>query len=430
MRSCTTHAIRMRHGYPEVAEERCIDCGECIRICGRKAIRPRSEEFVDLAGYDHLIAIPSSPLLVQFQRDVGPSDIISALKSLDFDEVVTVDEASGIYTVALAKLLLSGQGKRPLLTTHCPVITRMVQTLYPDLTEHLVPLRSPRELTARLARGRAVERTGLPPERIGVVYITPCPAKTMALEDTRRPTESNIDAVIAVSEIYHSILTQLDTRTGTNDADPEGGGFVLSLGHSFLGGLSRNQRRFTGALVRRPEHRKTEGHPVDYLPVAQIGRIRRIFESMEKGRLDNVDLLECMACPEGCVGGSLVVDNPYLARSKAIRLLRAAPPPEDLLDVDVTMKRIGLVEVAPEDRHQPIPAIPLDPDLQRSLGKMQRKEELIRALPGINCGACGAPTCAELADDIVRDQAEFGNCIVLRAGVPQDAPWRKRRREG
>ncbi|HBG24762.1 MAG TPA: ferredoxin, partial [Rikenellaceae bacterium] len=30
------------------------------------------------------------------------------------------------------------------------------------------------------------------------------------------------------------------------------------------------------------------------------------------------------------------------------------------------------------------------------------------------CGACGAPSCEALAEDIVRDQAQINSCIFLR----------------
>ena len=413
MRACPTHAIRIRDSRPVINPDRCIDCGECVRACPEKAIRPKSHSFIDLARYDYLIAIPCSPLLVQFQHDVGPMDVQNALLMLGFDEVATMDRACGIYMTALAQSLLSTSGSRPLITTHCPVIVRLVRTLYPDLTGNLVPFISPRELTARMAREEAVKKTGLAPEKIGIVYITPCPSKVTAIEVSRDATELLIDATIPLSDIYHSVLTALSkmrrqsTLTGTANS-------ALAIGYSFLGGLSRNQRRMTTALGNHlPKDGLKRSDRLDFLPVAQISMVRRVFEAMEKGRLHNVDLLECMACPEGCVGGSLVVDNPYVARSKAINLLRKTSSPEDGVDLDATLAQTELVKLTSGHEYDPIDAAPLDVDFQRSLMKMQKKEELIRRLPGIDCGVCGAPTCKEFADDIVRDMAVLRDCVVL-----------------
>ena len=415
MRACPTHAIRIRDNHPVIIPDRCIDCGECVRACPEKAIRPKSHSFIDLARYDYLIAIPCSPLLVQFQHDVGPVDVAKALEMLGFDEVDTMDHACGIYMTALAELLLSGTGKRPFITTQCPVIVRLVRTIYPDLTENLVPLEPPRGLAARLARERAAKETGLPPEKIGIVYITPCPSKVIDIEAHQDTEDRHIDAAIPLSEVYHSILTAISQMRRKGELTGETK-TSIAIGYSFLGGMSRNQRRVTTALdMHLTGHGQKGSDELDFLPVAQIGMVRHAFEAMEKGRLQNVDLLECMACPEGCVGGSLVVDNPYLTRSKAIKLLRKMPPPEDYFDLESALLQTGVVRLPHGKKHDPIPPTPLDTDFRQSLIKMQKKEELIQLLPGIDCGVCGAPTCKEFADDIVRDTADVRECIVLKA---------------
>ena len=414
MRACPTYAIRIHDKRPVINLDRCIDCGECVRACPEKAIRPKSHSFIDLARYEYLIAIPCSPLLVQFQHDVGPVDVQNALLMLGFDEVATLDQACGNYMMALGQTLLSGEGSRPLITTHCPVIVRLVRTLYPELTDNLVPFLSPRELTARLARERAVEKTGLAPEKVGIVYITPCPSKVVDIEDHGDTKVRHIDATIPVSDIYHSVLTALSKlrRQSALTGDVNS---PMAVGYSFLGGLSRNQRRLVISLDQRlPIAGRKRSDELNYLQVAQINMVRRVFDAMEKGRLQNVDLLECMACPEGCVGGSLVVDNPYVARSKAIKLLRKAPAPEDMVDQDATLTQTRIAELDCNCEHDPISPAPLDVDFHRSLMKMQRKEELILLLPGIDCGVCGAPTCKEFADDIVRDKAALKDCVVLR----------------
>ena len=56
---------------------------------------------------------------------------------------------------------------------------------------------------------------------------------------------------------------------------------------------------------------------------------------------------------------------------------------------------------------------PLDADLAQAIRKMKHKEGLIRTLPGLNCGVCGAPTCRAFADDVVRGEAELTDCIFV-----------------
>ena len=40
-------------------------------------------------------------------------------------------------------------------------------------------------------------------------------------------------------------------------------------------------------------------------------------------------------------------------------------------------------------------------------------EEILAELPGLDCGSCGAPTCAALAEDVVRGKAAVNDCPVL-----------------
>lgn len=56
----------------------------------------------------------------------------------------------------------------------------------------------------------------------------------------------------------------------------------------------------------------------------------------------------------------------------------------------------------------------------KALVKMQRIDELTDELPGLDCGACGAPSCRALAEDIVRDNAVLTQCIIkLREKVDE-----------
>ena len=64
----------------------------------------------------------------------------------------------------------------------------------------------------------------------------------------------------------------------------------------------------------------------------------------------------------------------------------------------------------------------LDPDLVKAFEKMEKMREIRESLPGIDCGACGAPSCAALAEDIVRGSALITDCVFkLRERVRQRA---------
>ena len=55
----------------------------------------------------------------------------------------------------------------------------------------------------------------------------------------------------------------------------------------------------------------------------------------------------------------------------------------------------------------------LSESLSESMRMMAKIQELRKTLPGIDCGACGAPNCRALAEDIVRGINENRKCVVL-----------------
>ena len=60
----------------------------------------------------------------------------------------------------------------------------------------------------------------------------------------------------------------------------------------------------------------------------------------------------------------------------------------------------------------------LDDDIMEAMKKFERMEEVLCSLPGLDCGACGAPSCQGLAEDIVQGKAHEIDCIFkLRASV-------------
>ena len=64
-------------------------------------------------------------------------------------------------------------------------------------------------------------------------------------------------------------------------------------------------------------------------------------------------------------------------------------------------------------------SLKLDRDVETAIRKMERAHIILQALPGIDCGLCGSPTCAALAEDIVRLRASIRQCMVLKLKNPE-----------
>ena len=60
------------------------------------------------------------------------------------------------------------------------------------------------------------------------------------------------------------------------------------------------------------------------------------------------------------------------------------------------------------------PLNPLDKDISGAITKMKERDRIVSGLPGIDCGACGAPRCSAFAEDVVRGEVDEGQCVFVR----------------
>ena len=90
-------------------------------------------------------------------------------------------------------------------------MVRLIQVKYPELIKHLLPILSPgRSPPAK--QGSARPETG-PPDRIGAVYVTPCPAKMVSIVDHPGMETSYIDSAVSISDLFRLLC---DRRRGAS----------------------------------------------------------------------------------------------------------------------------------------------------------------------------------------------------------------------
>ncbi len=424
VRRCPTQAIRVRNGKAHIAEERCIDCGECIRTCPKGAKKWISDPLAVMEGYDIKVALPAPSLYGQFGADTTPDLVFLALRDIGFDEVF--DVAWGAARLGRAtREYLNKAGPRPAISSACPVVVRLVQLRFPSLIPHLVHLLPPFEIAARELRRRLgirlAETGGTVAEgqknvfaeqpRIGVFFISPCTSKVTAIRNPLGYEKTEVDAVFSFQDIYSPLKKAIQKRKAAAeralfDMDPEP---LIQRIEGLAGGFG--WARSDGEL----EALNVAGA----VSVDGIDNLIALLEEIDNGKLGEIPYVEALACPGGCVGGPMVVANPHVART-AIKAVSASQKAGQDSGAEAAVSATQAALQGPlkyEDlgwdcELQPRPVMVLDRDLEKALAMAQRLEELTAGLPGLDCGACGAPDCRALAEDIVKGEAELDDCIV------------------
>lgn len=395
MRACPTQAIRIRKGKAVILDESCIDCGECIKVCPNEAIVPLTDPFIGLDRFKHTVALPSPALYAQFGRSILPDRILAGLRKLGFDDAFDLAIICGDTSLAIEQFLKDHKGPRPLISNACPSVVRLIQVRYPQLVDHLIPIELPKRLAAREIKENKSKELGLKQKEIGVFYITPCPNKMISIKQPDVDEVCYLDSAISIADIYGPLLSALETVDQSSYRKSLESVCILGIGWSVVGGMHRT-------LGLR-----------NVLDVSGFMEIIKTFDDIERGKLQNIDLVVPYSCPQGCVGGSLTVENRYISYNKILRLLETLE--RENIEACRDKREIhdryhqGYFEI--HHKYEPRPSQALDEDLTMAIQKRKEKERIFESLPKIDCGICGAPTCLAFAEDVVKGTAQISDCI-------------------
>jgi len=323
-----------------LGEGECINCGQCAAVCTTGALTPRPEiEPVWRALHDpakFVVAQVAPAVRVALGEEFGlepgtatSGQMVAALKRLGFDRVYDTSFAADLTVIEEANEFLKrkAKGERlPQFTSCCPGWVKFAEQYFADLLPHLSSCKSPQQMLGALAKELLPAETGRDRRDVVIVSIMPCTAKKFEAKrpEFARDGSPDVDHVLTTQELarmIHEAGLRYDKLAPESYDMPMG--FKTGAGVLFgnSGGVSEAVLRYAAEKISGEKLRSPDFHAVrgeDGLrqatieidgTVLKLGLVhglknaRTLADKVRKGKSD-LDLIEVMACPGGCIGGA------------------------------------------------------------------------------------------------------------------------------
>ena len=391
LKHCPTEAIRIRGGHASIDPDRCIDCGECIRVCPHNAKKAVCEKLSAMDKFKWKIALPAPSLYGQFDNLEDVDYVLDGLLKIGFDDVFEVSAAAELVS-AYTRLYLKTEGvKKPAISSACPVVIRLIGLRFPSLTDNIIHMLPPMEIAAKLARKKAKrEHPELSDEEIGVCFISPCPAKVSYVKNGFAGYKSQVDTVVSINDIYFQLIAKMQPKADVKSLSNSG---MIGIGWASTGGEAT-------AIFNE-----------SYLAADGIENVIRVLDQVENGNIPPLEFIELNACSGGCVGGVMTMQNPFIAKARLQTLRRYLPVSQNFLSKEESYIPESYIFNEIPTYH---PISRLSDSMAESMRMMADIQKLRDTLPGIDCGACGAPNCRAFAEDTVRNRSCGEKCPLYK----------------
>ncbi|MCD2435753.1 4Fe-4S binding protein [Acidaminococcus sp. NSJ-142] len=400
VKNCLVQAIRVRQGKAQIISDKCIDCGECIRCCPPRAIEGLADPLDRLKDYRVNLALATPSLYAQFPGDLPASILWEGLREIGFDGVFDVALAGDYVSGEMERYLAQYQGPWPVISSACPAVLRLIQTRYPELVKQVLPVLAPAEAAAIYTRRETTKRLGPDPEQVGIWFISPCPAKGTNIHQSVDVLHTAVTGSFTIASIYGPLSKAVKELREKRHEWPEA---TLGSSYGLSWGTWEGEVLSTGTT--------------SYVAAQGPQEVDELLQQISLNKLSEVRYACCYSCAGGCVGGPCVAVNKFVGNAQLHRRVqrRREREPQDRLE---TLHRHQVCEDFPLSEGyikalQPRPDPPLAEDFREALDKLSQLRQLQAELPQIDCGACGAPTCNTLAEDVVRGYAQKDDCIFV-----------------
>ena len=356
----------------DLADTSCINCGQCIVACPVGALYERDdtdkvrEAIADPNKHVFICTAPSVRAQIGecFGYEPGTDcegKMVAAIRRLGFDGVFDMNLTADLTIMEEATEFLGrlqNGGKLPLITSCSPGWIKYCEHYFPEMVENLSTCKSPQQMFGALIKTYYAQKMGWDPKDVYFVSAIPCTAKKF---EVGRPNQAaagvpDVDVAITTRELGRMIekagikFRELEDEKFDNPFDIGSGAGVIfgATGGVMEAALRTAADVVLGQSLEEVDYEAVRG--IDGVKFAsyKLGDItlnvavasgtanaKKLLKAVEAGEVD-VQFIEIMACPGGCVNGGgqpfqpASVRNTIDLRAKRASVLYAADKKMDL----------------------------------------------------------------------------------------------------
>lgn len=297
--ACPVSAIKKdESGFAQINFDKCINCGQCISSCPFGAVHEKSQiiDILKAIKEGKKVTAMLAPSVVG-QLPCSINQIAEGLIQSGFSKVVEVAVGADLTAKHEAHEFEEkiSSGSSFMTTSCCKAYTEAVKKHIPELKDYISETGTPMHYTAE------IEKKELPDSL--TVFIGPCVAKRIeGIED------KNVDFVMSFEEmgaLFVALRIELSSckpKGFAQEASKEARSFGVS------GGVMESVKAASGKNSKLIK-------PV-YVKGLDKVAIRNLKSYAKNNSCPEGNLIEVMACTEGCIGGPCVINYPKISSNE------------------------------------------------------------------------------------------------------------------
>ncbi len=355
-----------------LAETSCVNCGQCIVACPVGALYERddTDQILDAIAdpNKHVLICTAPSVRAQIGECFGyepgtdcEGKMVAALKRLGFDGVYDMNLTADLTIMEEATEFLGrvkNGGVLPMITSCSPGWIKYCEHYYPEFTENLSTCKSPQQMFGAVVKTYYAEKMGWKPEDIFFVSAIPCTAKKF---EVGRPGQSaagvpDVDVAVTTRELGRMIAKAgIDFKALTDETFDDPFSIGSSAGAIFgaTGGVMEAALRTAAEVIENKPLEKLEFNEVrgvegvktasyklgditlNVAVASGTANAKKVLEAVKAGEM-NVQFIEIMACPGGCVnGGGQPIQPAVVKMTTDLKSVRAAVLYNDDANCDI-----------------------------------------------------------------------------------------------